>query len=167
MKAAAYDKILASRAEGRVSYRRVEGVINSLQVYRPDPRDDGVNRYLCTPELVLRDCERGEIVPMDKKRGPKKPRSGYAPTKEKIKGDNNNDDDNNEAMDDTDPDSKATRRMAWDIMWENRGPGVCAPDYREKYNLKDAEWSLNTVPQITDGMNVSNYIYPDIDLKLR
>ena len=94
-------------------------------------------------------------------------RARYALTKDKIKDDNNNDDDNNEAMDDTDPDSKATRRMAWDIMWENRGPGVCAPDYREKYNLKYAEWHFDVVPQIMDVMNIFDYVDLDIELTLR
>ena len=69
---------------------------------------------------------------MDRNRGPKKSRAGYAPTKEKIKDDNNNDDDNNKAMDNTDLDSKALRRKGWYLMWENRGTRVWAPDYRDK-----------------------------------
>ena len=70
------------------------------------------------------------IGPINKKRGPKKSRAGYAPTKEKIKYDNNNDDDNNEAMDDANLDSKASRTAAWDLMWENGGPRLWALDYR-------------------------------------
>ena len=58
-------------------------------------------------------------------------------------------------MDDADPDFKSPRRTAWDLMWENGGPGVWAPDYREQYDLKDAEWCFNAAPQIMDGMNVS------------
>ena len=54
-------------------------------------------------------------------------------------------------------DSKAPRRTAWDLMWDNGGPGVWAPNYREQYDLKDAEWSFDVVPHIMDGMNVSNY----------
>ena len=38
VKAAGYDKILASRVEGRVLFRRLEGVMNSLQVWAPDYR---------------------------------------------------------------------------------------------------------------------------------
>ena len=49
---------------------------------------------------------------MDKKISPKKSRSGYASTKEKVKDDNNNDDDNNKAMDDADPYSTDPRRTA-------------------------------------------------------
>ena len=91
--------------------------MNRLQVYHPAPRDDGVDRYVCIPKSLLRACKYSKIGPMDKKRGPKKLRAGYATTKDKIKDDNNNDDDNNEAMDNTDMDSKATCRTAWDMMW--------------------------------------------------
>ena len=64
-------------------------------------------------------------------RGPKKLRAGYDPTKDKIKDDKNNDDDNNKVMDDAYLDSKAPRRIPWDMVWENGGTGVCPPDYRE------------------------------------
>ena len=70
-------------------------------------------------------------------------------------------------MDDADLDYKTPRRKTWDLMWENGGPGVWALDYREQYYLKDAEWRFNAVPQIMDGTNVSDYVDPDIDLKLR
>ena len=106
VKAAGYDKLLESRVKGQVLSRRVEGVMNSLEVYHPALRDDDVGRDVCIPKLVLRACERGDIGPVDKQRGPKKSRAGYAPTKEKIKDNNNNDDDNNGATEDADLDSK-------------------------------------------------------------
>ena len=90
--------------------------MNRLQVYHTSPRDDGVDRDVCIPKLVLRARECDEIGPVDKKRGSNKLRSGYAPTKEKIKNNNNNDDDNNEAIEDAYLDSKATCRTAWDMM---------------------------------------------------
>ena len=167
MKAAGYYKILASRAEGRISSRRVEGVINSLQVYHLDPRDNGVDIDVCIPKLVLRAREPVEIRPMDKKRGPKKTRAVYAPTKDDVKDDNNNDDDDNEAMDNAYPDYKAPSRKVWDLMWDNGGPGVWAPDYREQYDLKDAEWRFDAVTKIMDVINVSDYVDPDIEPKWR
>ena len=33
--------------------------------------------------------------------------------------------------------------------------------------MKYAEWRFDAVPQIMDGMNISNYVDPDIELKLR
>ena len=104
---------------------------------------------------------------MDEKRGPNKSRAGYAPTKDDVKEDNNNNDDNNKVMDDADPDSKAYRRTARDLMWDNGGPVVWCPGSREQYYLKDAEWRFYGVPQIMDGMNVSDYVDLDIELKLR
>ena len=54
-----------------------------------------MDRDVCIPKSVLRARERGDIGTVDKKRGPNKSRAGYAPTKEKIKDDNNNDDEKN------------------------------------------------------------------------
>ena len=85
VKAAGYDKLLAYRVEGRLSSRRVEGVMNRLQVYHPAPRDDGMDRDICILESVLRARERGRIIPVNKKIGPNKSRSGYTPNKEKLR----------------------------------------------------------------------------------
>ena len=54
VKAAGYDKLLASRVEGRVLSCKVEGVMNCLQVYHLAPRDDGVDRDVCIPKSELR-----------------------------------------------------------------------------------------------------------------
>ena len=76
--------------------------MNRLQIYHPAPRYDSVDRYVCISRSVLRAREHGKIGPVDKIRGPKKSRAGYAPTNDKIKDDNNNDDNNNKDMDNTD-----------------------------------------------------------------
>ena len=70
VKAAGYDKLLASRVEVQVSSRRVDGVVNCLQVYHLAPMDDGVDRDVCIPKSILIFHERGEIGSVDKKRGP-------------------------------------------------------------------------------------------------
>ena len=62
--------------------------MNRLQVYHPAPRNDGVDKDVCIPKLTLRACERGNIGSVDKKKGLKKSRSGYAPTKDDVKDDN-------------------------------------------------------------------------------
>ena len=85
LKASGCDKLFVYRVEGRASSRRVEGVMNCLQVYHPALRDDGVDRYVCIPESVLRARECSEIRTVDKNRGPNKSRAGYAPTKEKLR----------------------------------------------------------------------------------
>ena len=40
-------------------------------------------------------------------------------------------------------------------------------DYREQYNLKDAEFHFDAVPHIMDVMNVYDCVDPDINMKRR
>ena len=58
------------------------------------------------------------------------------------------------------------RKLARDLMWENGGPGVWAPDYREQYDLENDEWKFDAIPEIMDGKNIADFIDPDIDAKL-
>jgi nucleolar GTP-binding protein len=59
-----------------------------------------------------------------------------------------------------------TRKTARDLMWENGGPGVWAPDYREIYDLKDDDWRFDTIPEIIDGKNIADFVDADILKKL-
>ena len=147
VKAMACDLLLASRVESRTSGNKVEGVMNRLQVFHPEARDN-LDRDVCVPESVKKEQEQG----LKKK---KKLRTGYAPTK----------DDNLEDSD-SEMEDGPTKKTARDYMWENGGPGVWAPDYREQYDLKNPEWRFDAIPEILDGMNVMDYIDPDIDAKL-
>lgn len=159
VKAAACDKLLAARVESRVSGKKIEGVMNRLQVFEPTPRD-GRTREACIPESVQRAREAGSLGPTDDERKPKRSRSGYAVTK---------DDDGNLLPDDTGDEAMGdanVKKTARDLMWENGGPGVWAPDYREIYDLKDDEWRFDAIPQILDGKNIADYVDPDIDAKL-
>merc|ERR1712161_93886 len=61
---------------------------------------------------------------------------------------------------------RSHRKTARDLMWENGGPGVWAPDYREQYNLKDKDWRFDAIPEIIDGKNVADYVDPGIEKKL-
>lgn len=155
----ACEKLLAARVDSRVSGNKVESVMNRLQVVYPTARD-GVTREAFIPESVKREREVGA-----KKN--KKSRAGYAPTK----------DDNDDEADDTPSesddemvggDTSRTRpKTARELMWENGGPGVWAPDYREQYDLADPEWRFDAIPQILDGKNIADYFDPDIEEKLR
>lgn len=155
----ACEKLLAARVDSRVSGNKIESVMNRLQVVYPTARD-GVTREAFIPESVKREREVGA-----KKN--KKSRAGYAPTK----------DDNDDEADDTPSesddemvggDTSGTRpKTARELMWENGGPGVWAPDYREQYDLADPEWRFDAIPQILDGKNIADYFDPDIEEKLR
>jgi nucleolar GTP-binding protein len=149
VKAMACEKLLASRVDARIAGKKIDGVMNRLQVFVPKPRDN-VERSVCIPESVIRNQELGIAKP-------ERSRTGYAPTKD------DEDDDGDEAMDDA---AAGIRKTARDRMWENGGPGVWAPDYREIYDLKDDSWKFDTIPEIINGKNIADFVDPDILAKL-
>ncbi|KAL3908258.1 MAG: hypothetical protein SGARI_003144 [Bacillariaceae sp.] len=151
VKANACEKLLASRVDSRVSGKKIEGVMNRLQVFQPAPRDN-VKREAFIPESVKEAIAEGRIGSADHK--PKKSRTGYAPTKD------DDDDDDDDVM------AGDYRKTARDLMWENGGPGVWAPDFREQYDLKDEEWKFDAIPEIIDGKNIADYVDPDVEKKL-
>lgn len=151
VKNTACEKLLASRVDARVAGKKVEGVMNRLQVFQPTPRDN-VERDAHIPDSVKEAIEQGRIGSVDNK--PKRSRVGYARTL----GD---DDQDNEEMVDAE-----YRKTARDLMWENGGPGVWAPDYREQYDLKEDEWRFDAIPEIIDGKNIADYVDPEIEKRL-
>jgi nucleolar GTP-binding protein len=144
----ACEKLLASRVDARVSGNKVDGVMNRLQVFTPAPRDNVV-RGTNVPYSVKEALAEGNIGSVDHK--PKRSRTGYAQTV----------DDKDDEMVDAN-----YRKTARDLMWENGGPGVWAPDYRELYDLKDDEWKFDAIPEIMEGKNIADYVDPEIEKKL-
>lgn len=153
VKATACDRLLATRVENRISGKKVDGVMNRLQVFYPDARDN-MDRDAFIPDSVKKERESGGGI-VNKKQS----RIGYAPTK---------DDDNDEQQsgEDVDMEDGNRKKTARELMWENGGPGVWAPDYREQYDLKDPEWRFDAIPEIMDGKNIMDYVDPDIEAKL-
>jgi len=155
VKNAACDKLLESRVDARVASNKVDSVMNRLQVFQPKPRDN-VEREVCIPQSVKQEMDDlGGFRAL-----PLKSRTGYAPTVEDRKNGLAADDDD-EAMVDT-----STKKTARDLMWENGGPGVWAPDYRGIYDLKDDAWKFDSIPEIMDGKNIADYVDADIETKL-
>jgi nucleolar GTP-binding protein len=150
VKNTACEKLLESRVDARVAGKKVEGVMNRLQVFHPTPRDN-VERDAHIPDSVKEAITQGKIGSVDHK--PKRSRSGYARTKE-------DDQDNDEMVD------AEYVKTARDEMWENGGPGVWAPDYRKQYDLKDEEWRFDAIPEIIDGKNIADYVDPEIEKRL-
>jgi nucleolar GTP-binding protein len=148
VKATACEKLLATRVDARISGNKIDGVMNRLQVFTPTPRDN-VTREAYVPDSVKEAIADGTLGSIDHK--PKRSTSGYAPTKDTQSGDVK---------------MEGGKKTARDLMWENGGPGVWAPDYREIYDLKEEEWRFDAVPEIIDGKNIADYIDPDIEAKL-
>lgn len=140
VKNTACDKLLESRVDARISGNKVDNVLNRLQVFHPPPRDDIV-REPFIPESVRN---------QDTKSTWSRSRVGYAPT----------------VNDDSDEDMAPSRKTARDLMWEHGGPGVWAPDYREKYDLEDDDWRFDAIPEIMNGKNIADFVDPDIMTKL-
>jgi nucleolar GTP-binding protein len=157
VKALACEKLLASRVDARVTGKKIEGVMNRLQVFHPTPRDN-VERDAYIPETVKEAIEQGRIGSVDHK--PKRSRTGYAHTVDDEASGDDDDDDDDDVMD------GSYRKTARDLMWENGGPGVWAPDYRELYDLNNEEWKFDAIPEIFDGKNVADYIDPEIEKRL-
>jgi nucleolar GTP-binding protein len=154
VKAAACEKLLASRVDARVAGKKIDTVMNRLQVFHPTPRDN-VERTAHIPDSVQEAIRDGRLGSADHK--PKRSRTGYAQT---INDVNDSDDDDDDMI------NGPYRKTARDLMWENGGPGVWAPDYREQYDLKDSEWKFDAIPEIMDGKNIADYIDPEIERKL-
>lgn len=130
--------------------------MNRLQVFYPSTRD-AIERDVCIPDSVAKAGEDGG----DKK---KKSRIGYAPTKDDD--DETPEASDDDAMQDDEDEDDDDKKTARELMWENGGPGVWAPDYRKQYDLKDPEWRFDAIPQILNGKNIQDYIDPDIEAKL-
>ena len=148
VKNTACDKLLATRVDARVSGNKVDNVMNRLQVFYPTPRDNAT-RDTCIPESVQQQpVSEGDA---DNHKPKRSSGVGYAQTvKDK----------------DDDVDMEPKKKTARDLMWENGGPGVWAPDYREQYDLKDSDWRFDAIPEIIDGKNIADYIDPDIEARL-
>eukprot|EP00808_Paulinella_micropora_P014779 g80314.t1 len=59
---------------------------------------------------------------------------------------------------------KTKRRTERDLEAEAGGPGVYDGDYRKTYMLDNPEWKYDTIPEIIDGMNISDFIHADEDI---
>jgi nucleolar GTP-binding protein len=162
VKAMACDKLLEARVDTRIAGKKIDHVMNRLQVFVPKPRDN-VERTPCIPESVIREKLEATEEGDDRTSKNKKSRIGYAPTKDDYI-DHNDDDDEDGDVDMVK--SKAARKTARDRMWENGGPGVWAPDYREIYDLKDESWKFDTIPEIINGKNIADFVDADILQKL-
>ncbi|CAB9516527.1 Nucleolar GTP-binding protein 1 [Seminavis robusta] len=149
VKNAACEKLLEARVDARVASNKIDSVMNRLQVFQPQPRDN-VQREAFIPESVKKQLEEDGGRPK-----PQKSRTGYAPTV-----------DDPEADGDATMGDAAVKKTARDLMWENGGPGVWAPDYRAIYDLKEDEWKFDSIPEIIDGKNIADFVDPDIENRL-
>jgi nucleolar GTP-binding protein len=58
------------------------------------------------------------------------------------------------------------RKTLKDVQEANGGAGAFSADLRKEWMVKHEDWRYDAVPEIMDGMNVADWIDPDIDRKL-
>lgn len=58
------------------------------------------------------------------------------------------------------------KRTERDLEAEGGGPGVYSMDLRKNWLLEKDEWKYDPIPEIVDGMNVADWIDPDIEQRL-
>ncbi|KAI9798756.1 MAG: Nucleolar GTP-binding protein 1 [Piccolia ochrophora] len=65
-----------------------------------------------------------------------------------------------------DRDDPSRRRLERDIEEEEGGAGVYNVDMKKNYRLENDEWKHDKVPEVLNGMNVYDFVDPDIEEKL-
>ena len=65
-----------------------------------------------------------------------------------------------------DKDDPMRPRLAREIEEASGGAGVYNINLKDKYLLENEEWKNDKVPEILNGMNVADYVDPDIEAKL-
>jgi nucleolar GTP-binding protein len=58
------------------------------------------------------------------------------------------------------------RKLERDLEEEGGGAGVYSIDLKKNYLLEDDEWKNDRIPEVFNGMNVYDFIDPDIEAKL-
>jgi len=63
--------------------------------------------------------------------------------------------------------SQPKRKTEKDIELEQGGPGIYNIDLRKNYFLNNPDWKYDIVPEFMDGVNVSDWIDPEINDRVR
>lgn len=142
----ACERLLELRVESKVRGKKVQNVLNRLHV--ATPKEPNRDRKPNIPQSVFskraaldnRVMEiNGEPEGMDVDSG-----GGEAPAT-----------------------TANGRKLERDIQEENGGAGVYSMDWRKLYDLRKDEWKYDIMPEIVDGKNISDFIDPEIEAKLR
>ena len=65
-----------------------------------------------------------------------------------------------------DANDPSRRKLEGDLEEENGGAGVYNIDMKKFFDLADADWNHDKVPEFWNGKNVADYVDPDIEDKL-
>jgi nucleolar GTP-binding protein len=167
VKKTACDLLLEVRYERKSKSARMSEVMDRIHVAQPTPRDDR-KRPTAIPEAVKarRKVKKAEAAAAEdgaptKLRG--KGKTGKLASKGKdVKS-------QPDAME-TEPTAASTlpprKKTEKELELEQGGPGIYNIDLRKYYKLDDPDWNGDVQPEFMDGMNVSDWIDPDIAERL-
>jgi len=137
----ACEKLLNMRVDAKLGTMKRDDVLSRLHVATPAPRDTKV-RAPVIPQTVFEVKEK------------KKMQSETDLDESKLL--------HSDAVDLYNKDfwKQADEDPDWD-------PQIFGPDWRNQYDLKDETWKFDSIPEIMDGINIADWIDPDIVNKVR
>ncbi|EGD82672.1 GTP binding protein 4 [Salpingoeca rosetta] len=143
VKNAACDKLMTYRIESKTRNPAMQASLNKLNVTLPRPRDNKA-RPAFIPEGALNK------------------RMGRVPTKGRTQREQKKqrNEERKELLA-----QMPKRKLARDLQEELREE--YSVDLRKEWDLEDASWRYDEIPEILDGKNVADFVDPDIDEKLR
>jgi len=144
VKATACDALLQNRVESRLGARKVDAVLNRVTVAMP-PSGAQSEAFIPPSVLAARQAASAAAAMTDEdgvSRVELVPSAGSGLQ------------------------APVARKTEKERMHEGGGAGVYKFDYEKDYLLKEDEWKRDAIPEIMDGMNVADFIDPEIAAKL-
>jgi len=145
VKEIACDKLLEQRVEMKMRSKTLANSMNRLHLAMPTLRDNK-DRPPCIPNSVI----QSRMVKM------------------------NEDEDNNIHSEKQKKERKERKEMEFtthpvgeEELPENFDPTYFGPDFKDNYLLNNEEWKHDIIPEIFNGMNVADYIDPEIMERLQ
>jgi len=142
VKTTACDMLLMDRYERKIKGKKLQSVINRIHIATPTKRDTKA-RPTSIPEGVLEEKKRKKEEKLH--------------VKEAKEGD----------MEVEPIPPKPRRKTEKDIELEEGGPGIYNIDLRKNYFLGNSDWKYDIVPEFMDGVNVSDWIDPEVNERVR
>ena len=162
VKRSACEALLEKRVE--VKSKRVSGVLNKISVTMPTERDT-IQRGHSIPDSVFRQRqEEAQTQSQARQNFQQTQRNAYLDEIDAQEAETNA---VHAAMKDWKAQNiKSRGKTAKEVMWEQGGPGAYSVDLREHYQLFNQEWTYDSIPEIMNGKNVSDFVDPAIEAKL-
>ncbi|KAL6060880.1 Nucleolar GTP-binding protein 1 [Balamuthia mandrillaris] len=151
VKELACEKLLAQRVDMKLNTLKSDSVLGRLHVALPAPRDDRQRPPVIPPSVFLKRAQQNSHS--DSEDGGASSSSSRKLERELV---------TSAAVDLYNKDF--WKQGEEDPTWD---PTVFGPDWRNQYDLPDEEWKFDAIPEILDGMNVADWIDPEIMAKIR